>query len=123
MEVIVAKRQGSDREVVAERSRRQTYDRRNTNWQRSRAWATSVLVNAKSKSIKTRQVEPGGTEGKLRTLPGEISSVRAGEKSAEVVVVKIPIQRWEEQKTEGANGSALRSIVSRGDPCPDVSSQ
>ena len=48
MEVIVAKRQGSDREVVAERSRRQNSDRRNTNWQRGRAWATSVLANAKS---------------------------------------------------------------------------
>ena len=48
MEVIVAERQGSDREVVAERSRRQNPDRRNTNWQRGRAWATSVLANAKS---------------------------------------------------------------------------
>ena len=48
MEVIVAERQGSDREVVAERSRRQNPDRRNTNWQRGRAWATSVQANAKS---------------------------------------------------------------------------
>lgn len=49
MKVTVAKRQGDGREAVAERSRRQNPDRRNTNWQRGRAWATSVLANAKSK--------------------------------------------------------------------------
>jgi len=52
------------------------------------AWAMSVLVNAKSNSHrKTRSVESGGT-GQLRsrTLPGEISSVRALEKSAEAIV-------------------------------------
>ena len=52
------------------------------------AWAMSVLVNAKSNCHrKTRHVESGGT-GQLRsrTLPGEISSVRALEKSAEAIV-------------------------------------
>ena len=48
MEVNVAERQGSDREVVAERRRRQNPDCRNTNWQRGWAWATSVLANTKS---------------------------------------------------------------------------
>ncbi len=49
MEVTVAERQGSGREAVAERSRRQNPDQRNTNRQRGRVRATSVLGNAKSK--------------------------------------------------------------------------
>jgi hypothetical protein len=49
MEVIVAERQGSDREVVAERSRRRNPDCRKTNWQRGWAWATSVLASANPK--------------------------------------------------------------------------
>jgi len=48
MGVIVAERPGSDREVVAERSRRQNTDHRKTNGQRGRTWATSVRVTAKS---------------------------------------------------------------------------
>ena len=47
----------------------------------------SVRLNAKSNSHrKTRSVESGGT-GQLRsrTLPGEVSSVRALEKSAEAI--------------------------------------
>ncbi len=48
-ELTVAKRQGSGREAVAERSRRQTPDHRNTKRQRGRMRATSVLRNAKSK--------------------------------------------------------------------------
>src|SRR5437762_13257983 len=49
MELTVAKRQGSGRETVAEGSRRQTPDHRNTKRQRGRMRATSVLANAKSK--------------------------------------------------------------------------
>lgn len=49
-ELTVAKRQGSGREAVAERSRRQRPDHRNTKRQRGRMRATSVLVNAKSKA-------------------------------------------------------------------------
>jgi hypothetical protein len=49
MELTVAKRQGSGRETVAERSRRQTLDHRNTKRQGGRMRATSVRVNAKSK--------------------------------------------------------------------------
>ena len=54
----------------------------------------SVLVNAKSNShLKTRHVESGGT-GQLSscTLPGEVSIVRATEKSAEAIVAKIPLK-------------------------------
>ena len=49
-ELTVAKRQGSGRETVAERSRRQTPDHRNTKRQRGRMRATSVRENAKSKA-------------------------------------------------------------------------
>jgi len=49
-ELTVAKRQGSGRETVAEGSRRQTPDHRNTKRQRGRMRATSVLGNAKSKA-------------------------------------------------------------------------
>src|ERR1700755_2582223 len=48
--ITVAKRQGSGRETVAERSRRQTPGRRNTKRQRGRMRAASVLVNAKPKA-------------------------------------------------------------------------
>jgi len=49
-ELTVAKRQGSGRETVAERSRRQTPDHRNTKRQGGRMRATSVLANAKSEA-------------------------------------------------------------------------
>ena len=42
------------------------------------------------KLIKTPQVEPVGTGERFCTLPGEISLVRAGEKSAEAVVAEKP---------------------------------
>ena len=49
-ESTVAKRQGSGREAVAERSPRQSPDHRNTKRQRGRVRATSVRVNAKSQT-------------------------------------------------------------------------
>ena len=64
-ELTVAKRQGSGRETVAERSRRQTPDHRNTKRQRGRMRATSVLANAKSKvhqDASSRAAWHGGKE-------------------------------------------------------------
>lgn len=61
-ELTVAKRQGSGRETVAERSRRQTPDCRNTKRQRGRMRATSVLANAKSndhQDASSRAAWPG----------------------------------------------------------------
>ena len=61
-ELTVAKRQGSGRETVAERSRRQTPDYRNTKRQRGRMRATSVLANTKSKDhqdASSRAAWPG----------------------------------------------------------------
>lgn len=72
MEAIVAERQGSDREVVAERSRKQNSDRRKTNWQRGRAWATSVLANAKSK------VHPD-TSGRARRRGVKVQALTRGD--------------------------------------------
>ena len=61
----------------------------------------SVLGNAKSNSHrKTLQVELGGTARKYMFLPGEISAVRADEKSAEAVVVMRLAQRQEERRAE-----------------------
>jgi hypothetical protein len=42
------------------------------------------------KVIKTYQVEPDGARGQILHLPGEISSVRGEEKSAEAVVARKP---------------------------------
>lgn len=63
----VAKRQGSGREAVAERSRRQNPDHRNTKRQRGRVCAASVLLNAKPKAHQ-------GTPGKA-AWPGVKVSV------------------------------------------------
>lgn len=53
----------------AERSPYQRHDRRNTNRQRGRGCAMSVLENAKSKGHqKTPQVEPGGAGRKFKHL-------------------------------------------------------
>ena len=65
--------------------------------------------------------EPDGPRGKLRSLPGETSCVRAREESAEVVVALRAAERRQERRTEGTNSSALRSIVSRGRIRPEVS--
>jgi len=90
MEVIVAERQGSDREVVAERSRRQNSDRRKTNWQRGQTWATSVLANAKSEPMEDTfgrarrrgmKVEVLTRGDLLRESAGEVSRGRSSEEA------------------------------------------
>ena len=67
-ELTVAKRQGSGRETVAERSRRQTPDHRNTKRQRGRMRATSVLANAKSKDHQDASCRVAWHEGKAHVL-------------------------------------------------------
>jgi hypothetical protein len=64
----VAKRQGSGRETVAERSRRQTLDHRNTKSQRGRMRATSVLANAKSKDHQDASSRGSWHEGTAHVL-------------------------------------------------------
>jgi hypothetical protein len=68
MELTVAKRQGSGREAVAERSRRQTLDHRNTKRQGGRMRATSVRVNAKSKVHQDASSRAAWREGKAHVL-------------------------------------------------------
>jgi hypothetical protein len=76
MEVTVAKRQGSGREAVAERSLRQISDRRKTNWQRGRACATSVQANAKSEIHQD-------TSGKARRHGETVETLTRGDLSRE----------------------------------------
>lgn len=68
MRATVAEPQGDTREGGAERSGRQTRDPRNTNRQRGRQWATSVLANAKSKPHQDTASRAGGHAGKVQTL-------------------------------------------------------
>jgi hypothetical protein len=68
MELTVAKRQGSGRETVAERSRRQTLDHRNTKRQRGRMRATSVRANVKSKVHQDASSRAAWHEGKAHVL-------------------------------------------------------
>ena len=84
MRATVAEPQGDAREGGAERSGRRIRGLRNTNWQRGRRWATSMLVNAKSNPhIKTPQVEPEGMRRKFRHLTrGGLQRESAGEVSS-----------------------------------------
>ena len=68
MRATVAEPQGDVREDGAERSGRQTCDHRNTNRQRGRQWATSVLVNAKSKPHQDTASRAGWHAGKVQVL-------------------------------------------------------
>jgi len=101
MEVIVAERQGSDREVVAERSRRQNSDRRKTNWQRGRAWATSVRATAKS------EVHPD-TSGRARRRGGRVQVLTRGELCGESrgVVSRSRSSEEARRKSGGAKGGS-----------------
>src|SRR5204862_5874797 len=67
-ESTVAEGQGSGRETVAERSRRQTLDHRNTKRQGGRMRATSVLANAKSKDHQDASSRAAWHEGKVHVL-------------------------------------------------------
>src|SRR5580704_11228671 len=67
-ELTVDKRQGSGREAVAERSRRQTFDHRNTKRQGGRVRATSVRANAKSESHQGASGRAAWREGKAHVL-------------------------------------------------------
>jgi hypothetical protein len=76
MRATVAEPQGDAREGGAEGSGRQTRDRRDTNRQRGRQWATSVLVNTKSKSHQDTASRAGRRAGRVQALtrgglPGE----------------------------------------------------
>ena len=116
IEVTEAKRQGSRREPVAERSRRRGPARRNTNRKRGRARATSVRANAKSKihqdaSSRAGRHGPrvvGLTRGDLRCeSTGGVSRGRSSEES-----------RGNPEGAKGTRGETLRSIAPGPKPAP-----
>src|SRR5216117_2311695 len=121
MELTVAKRQGSGREAVAERSRRQTLDHRNTKRQGGRMRATSVRVNAKSKFHQDASSRAAWHEGKAHVLTqGDLlcestAGVSRGHSSVEA-----------ERKHCGAKGrridcKATREPVKEDQESPNVS--
>jgi hypothetical protein len=121
MEVSVAERQGGDREVEAERSRRQNLDRRKTNWQRGRTWATSVLANAKSELHPDTSSRARRREVRVESLTrgdllgesaGEVSRGRSSEEA---------FRKRRGAKGQRNQGKALQSIVSQGKESLDVS--
>ena len=82
MRATVAEPQGDAREGGAERSGRQTRDHRNTNRQRGRQWAASVLANTKPKSHQDTASIAGWHAGKVQVLTrGDLPSESAGEVS------------------------------------------
>ena len=111
MGVTVAKQQGSGREAVAERSWRQKSDRRNTNWQRGRAWATSVLANAKSEDHPDTQGRARRRGLKVQVLTrGDLFLEKGGEVSRGRSSKESPRKR-EGAKGRRSHGKALQSIV------------
>ena len=117
-ELTVAERQGSGRETVAERSRRQTPDHRNTKRQRGRMRATSVRVNAKSKTHQDASSRAAWHGGKAHVLTqGDLwresaTGVSRGHSSDDAA-----------RKHGGAKGrrndcKATREPVSRAKPAP-----
>ena len=117
-ELTVAKRQGSGRETVAERSRRQTPDYRNTKRQRGRMRATSVLANAKSKAHQDASSRAGWHGWKAHVLTqGDLRC----ESTAEVSRGRSSVEAA--RKRGGAKGrrndcKATKEPVSRAKPAP-----
>jgi len=82
MVVTVAGLQGRTREGQAERSSRQTRDRRNTNGQRGRVRGRAGEQRRSPKAIKTHQVESDGVRGNVQALTrGDLLRESAGEVS------------------------------------------
>jgi hypothetical protein len=98
-EPTVAERQGSDCEVVAERSRRQIHDHRNTNRQRGWVRATSVRENAKSNPYKDASRRAGWREETVHVLTqGDLTR----ESGPGVSRGRSSVESW--RKPEGAKG-------------------
>ena len=104
MRATVAEPQGDAREGGAERSGRQTRDHRNTNRQRGRQWAISVLANAKSNPHQDTASRAGWPEGKVKVLTrGDLPRGGAGE----------PERSGDSQPQAARRASAARQL-SRG---------
>lgn len=114
----VAKRQGSGCETVAERSRRQTLDPRNTKRQRGRVRATSVRANAKSQdhqAASSRAAWPEWTahvltrRGLRRESGAEVSRGRSRDEAA---------RKHSGAKDRRNEGKATREPVNRAQTAP-----
>jgi hypothetical protein len=82
MRATVAEPQGDAREGGVERSGRQMRDHRNTNQQRGRQWATSVLANTKSNPHQDTASRAGWPAEKVQVLTrGDLPSESLGEVS------------------------------------------
>jgi len=82
MRATVVKPQGDARKGGAERSGRQTRDHRNTNRQRGRVRAASVLANAKPEAHQDASSRAGWHAGKVQVLTrGDLCAERRGEVS------------------------------------------
>ena len=130
-ELTVAKRQGSGREAVAERSRRQRPDHRNTKRQRGRMRATSVRVSAKSKDHQDASSKAAWRGWKAHVLTqGDLrgasrAGVSRGHSSDEVVrkhcgakgrrndckAAQGPVNRANQVPTSAARGGSPRRAV------------
>ena len=109
MESTVAEEQGSDREVVAEGSSRQTIDHRNTKRQRGRVRATSVLANTKSKVHQDASSRAAWPDRKVDVLTqGDLFKAKAKQESAEAIVVKMPSESLAERRAEGTTAKRKR---------------
>ena len=110
--------QGGFREGLSTKEgRSKDNDRRNTNRQRGRVWAISVLGNAKSnRHRKTHQVEPGGAESNMfmHLTRGDLQSESGGEvsrgRSSEEARRKTGGAKGR-RTTERATETGLRSVA------------
>lgn len=110
MVVTVAELQGRSREVQAERSRRQRYDRRNTNGQRGRVQATSWRVTAKSKVHQDASGRVRRHVSKVHVLTrGDLRRESAGEVSRDRSNKEAGENQWSEgSKNQNARGTIWR---------------
>ena len=99
-----------------EGSDKQRHDRRNTNRQRGRLRAMSVLVDTKSnRHRKTQKVEPDGTGRKFEHLTrGELQGQGSQQQSAEVIVVKKAGENRKERRTQEPRDRPTKQTLATG---------
>jgi len=118
MRVTVAEPQVRGREAGDERSGRQTHDHRNTNRQRGRMRAASVLGNTKPRAHQDASGRAGWRVGKVQVLTrGDLRALRRAE------VSRGRSSQESRRKAEGAKGRSIeRSGLTESRPSkPEVS--
>ncbi len=111
-----SERQGGFREELSTKEgESKGHDRRNTNRQRGRVWAISVLGNAKSnRHRKTHQVEPDGPEPKMfmHLTRGDLRRENGGEVSRGRSSEEVPVMGMERRAKESRSLNQPRLIGS-----------